>query len=390
MRLLIVISRDYGELGSALYFIRGEDWGARPLLLVPDLGIPGDLGDFDCDLASYHHAEHIVEQIERYRPDALLLFSGYLLTMKQGRSVRSIRRVLRVARERKLPVFTTDPFLGALSRGDFPRFSSVLWRQATGAARFGVPVRAALLYCRFRVLHRLLSRIPHLYVAPWSDDGAREHTPRLSFFNENVLEQSSANATASDGQSPFWLFVLSDIDAQRQLALTRGEFLDALGNFLLRATGLGRTVVFVAPRSLLASLRPELHASDDIKILSAPTYTVYERLVLDAEIVFFWNYFSFSLIHRLLNAKPLFFFDEGHMGNVLPSLIERGVQYYYAGWNPPTLDIRDTPDPDRLARMTNEFQSAVSRIVERYRSSPSPRDLLRAQLDAGRAEEAQN
>lgn len=37
MRLLIVISRDYGELGSALYFIRGQDWGARPLLLVSTL-----------------------------------------------------------------------------------------------------------------------------------------------------------------------------------------------------------------------------------------------------------------------------------------------------------------------------------------------------------------
>jgi hypothetical protein len=105
-------------------------------------------------------------------------------------------------------------------------------------------------------------------------------------------------------------------------------------------------------------------------------YGDYMARVVRAQRLFLWNYFSFSVLHRVLAGGPVHYFDEGHMVSVLPELEEAGIDTYYAGWRPPLLDVAERIDEDRLDDLARETRERFARIKERMAAGMSPAALL--------------
>lgn len=134
----------------------------------------------------------------------------------------------------------------------------------------------------------------------------------------------------------------------------------------------------IGPRPLIEDLRARLGAAPGIELRENVAYADYMASIVGAGRVFLWNYFSFSVLHRILAGGPVHFFDEGHMVSVLPELEQAGIDTYYAGWRPPLLDVAEPFDEVRLDRFAQETRARFAQIKERMAAGMSPSALLEA------------
>jgi hypothetical protein len=94
--------------------------------------------------------------------------------------------------------------------------------------------------------------------------------------------------------------------------------------------------------------------------------------LLDAEYVFYWNAFSFSLFLRLSQGRPAFFFDPGHLPRVIKPYYALAKRLYYDTWSPPYLDQRRHLDPSQLTMLAEQQKPELAKLVAYWSSSPPP------------------
>lgn len=374
MRLLVIVSGDYGELGGAMYFLNGLSLASRPVLLLPAALKQPDLATAALDIRTYATLADIREVVKQFDPHTVMLFSGYLLTIGSRFSMFKALALFCMLHRRRVVILTSDPFLGMARGPTSLKFDEIL-RSCWHRNPIATWLLARILALRIFLMHRQLRRALHIYPAPIDRGHLGPAHRMMCYFNAAVPASAGPDADAGH-MRPTWLFVLSRVDYDIQFQHYGAAFLDRLSSRLQDAARLGRRAVVIGPESLTVALRVRLNNEPDIELRSESAYSDYMRLIMGSEYTFFWNYFSFSVIRRVIAARPVFFFDEGHMVNILPALARIGVDSFYGGWKPPLLALGDVLEEERLTALAEDIRENFRRIRSRLESCPSPQALL--------------
>jgi hypothetical protein len=319
-RLLFIINYDFGSLGEALYFLKGNPFNAS--LLLPQNLFELNKDKLDYPLYLYHTIHDIEQVVARVMPQIVMLYSGYLFVIDGIMSHQDFERSLNYLHSQGMILATSDPFLN--------------WYSAIDSAK----IRKESFYSKFtdysRAIHRLLKKFIHITPLELQ---VKADLKALSFYNKNGLltpqERADCRSTAYqylniEDSRQFWLFYLATTEYDNQInsegkrygpharyfhAIIRDKLNETVDN--------GRVAVFIAPAKCINALKdlPDLNR-EHIIFISFCDFDLYCTLILAAEYVFSWNIFSFSLFLRVLNRLPVFFFARGHLSANIPGIFK--------------------------------------------------------------------
>ena len=356
LRILIVVSSNFGDLGAAMYMFEGTGISAQLLL-------PARLHQQNSQLAphkvsAYSGAAQLLEKIRDYQPQLLLLITG----LNSLLSMVDLQLILQQARSMGIPVAGTDPLLGeTLSEENFHPLD---WTKETFQ-------RVAAMQICLRDVHRLyMSPVPASHFSH-------------SFFNPGaVIPKAQKNALLVDLQqgplnlaSPHWLFMISSVDYQLQCALYgRLVFDDMLLEKMQQSLGAKRQPVLLAPPEACQSLRGRVPGN--VVLMPFCGYEQFRTLLITAEHVFYWNVMSNSVLVRIANGGSVFFMDAGHLARYMPSIVPLAMQSYYANAQLPMLDPHQVLDAVDLADRAQVQPETFSPARAALQALPSPEAVL--------------
>jgi hypothetical protein len=367
-KLLFVLSNDYGELSNALYVLRGA--GLDALLLLPERLFDANRDTLRVPARRYTSPADVVAAVDREQADVVFLFSAYLYAINGIFDLGAVEALLGELRRRRLCLVTSDPFLGLLLEHRGVLFNDRHPQQQALAAHFA------------RVAAQLTD-VTHLYLTPADDlAGAR----KVALFNPQIISDAAstqrrgprlAARVGIDLRRPRWLFVLGSEDYGAQIARLGRESFDAvLLSRLEDAAQAGRQPALIAPQPCIDALASSGRTVGGLIPLSFCGYDLFVDLLLEAEYVFYWNVLSNSLLARLANRLPALFFDRGHLAHVMPALLDRGIETYFAGAELTLLDQRHRLTVDALAALAAEQELSLETAFDNLRRSPTPRELV--------------
>jgi hypothetical protein len=367
-RLLFVLSQDYGELFNAMYFAAGGAF--ETVLLMPRRMHQANHATLPYACHAYENAAEIAAHVERFRSDAIVLFSGYLFVINKLLTEAELASLLSTWRARDIPLVTSDPSLGIIPRG---------------AAQFPPQFAAAeAMRGHFRWLAEQFADVLHVYLAPKGIDGPQR---RASYFNPSAKLDASDRArrantlatwSAIEPGRPRWLFVLApEDDALQAATLGRERFAEQVASRLRDAERAGRQAVLIAPSACLATVKERVGEMPGLITLSACGYFRFMLLLLDAEFVFYWNQFSASMLARVINRQPIFTFAPGHLVNALTEIRAVGTAHFYLGGEPTALDADEVLDAERLAELAEtERRELLDPVADYLAQSPTPSEVV--------------
>jgi len=176
---------------------------------------------------------------------------------------------------------------------------------------------------------------------------------------------------------PRWAFVLSTEDYVAQADRHgRNDFEANLLDKLRDTAAQGRQPILIAPDPCLESIRPAAGTIPDLRLMSFFDHETFRALLLEVEFAFYWNILSNSIFNRVINRRPVFFFDRGHLLHALPSVNQRAHQHYYAGVDLPFLDRQIPLDLNRLRAAAQSCDTGMATIAERFRQLPTPEEIV--------------
>lgn len=360
LRILIVVSSDFGELGTAMYMFEGT--GISVHLLLPPRLHQQNSQLAPHTVSAYGDAVQLLEKIRDYEPQLLLLMSGASLFFTGLLSMVDLQLVLQQARSMGIPIATTDPLLGeTLSEENFHPLG---WTKE--------------MFQRAATMQNCLRGVHHLYLSPMQCSQFAH-----SFFNSRVVISKEQKTAMFEGlhhgqcklASLQWLFVISKTDYQLQCALHgRLAFDDMLLAKIQQTLGAKRQPVLLAPLEACQSLQGRI--SGNVVLMPLCGYEQFRALLITAEHVFYWNVMSNSVLVRIANGGSVFFMDVGHLARYIPSLVPLAMKSYYANAQLSMLDpkqVLDSGDLDQRARLQPETFSPTRAALQ---ALPSPEALL--------------
>ncbi len=375
MSLLVIVSRDYGELGSALYFLSGLESEMNVTLLVPNQMMASIDSSDGRKIVGYDSLADIVEVLDETQPSAVLMFSAYLMMIGEKLSIIRLWRLLKLIRARGIPMATSDPFAGMLRSPMSISLSAIMAAGKTGLAKVISKGFAQLIQLRLFLISISLKSIIHLYPVPI----AKKHMPvghrYLSFFSGDSSDLS-VSQSSSDNEEKTWIFILSDVDYKLQMNNSNGMFIFFFLERIREVISLEKNPVIIGPKGMIKRLT-ELGLSDpDVEMFSRIPFNQYIDVLVNAEFAFFWNYFSFSIVNRVLKQRPVFFFDEGHVIKYLARKRSVSMDIFYCGWTPPLLAIDNSLDNVLLNNMAREASDHYAAICVSMQKGMSPSNVL--------------
>lgn len=375
MKVAVIVSGEFGDLGNALYFLAGLRLHPAPVVLVPDSlrGIDGTVGS---DIRHYGSLADVLAHLTSYRPDRVLLISGYLLTIGPRLSWLSFWRLRRFLTRHGVPVATTDPFLGLLRDPFAIDFGPLVVPPHRGRRGWLAAMYGKYLALRLYVFHLMLKRELHLYPAPFPAVTAPGASPTACYYNPETTVFNGP-AGPPDGAGT-WVFVLAQVDLTLQRKRYGDSFLELLARRLQEAAAAGRHPVAIVPPAIVAPLQRLLPGNAGVEVVGRIPFQRYMQVLLEAECAFFWNYLSFSIIHRVIQHRPVLFFDRGHMVELLPDNGAKAMDAFYLGWQPPLLDLGAPLEPRQLESLQTETRERFQRMDARLRECPTPTQVLEA------------
>ncbi len=243
----------------------------------------------------------------------------------------------------------------------------------------------------------LLEPITHLYPVELK---AFAHLPSASCFNPRVVLESDetrrplsqcVEIAGIDPHKPHWLFVLSEEDFGGATGrMGTAHFADVLVKRLADTVAAKRQPIVLAAQACLDALGRCPGLAADARLLPFCSYQAFLSLLLDAEYVFYWNIFSQSIIDRVMNRLPPFFFDRGHLARAMPAVLRLGIENYYAGAEPAYLDLEEPLVPSKLATIAASEDRRFENARARFSSSWSPLELVESLVEARAANVARS
>src|SRR6516225_4660999 len=114
VELLFVVSSDFGELANVLYLLRGYPF--RATLLLPERLFSKNRDGLPVPVLPYRSTAEVLAAVRARQPDLVFLFSGYLLALNGILPLEGVAELVDVLGRQKIPVVTSDPFLGVMAR----------------------------------------------------------------------------------------------------------------------------------------------------------------------------------------------------------------------------------------------------------------------------------
>ena len=367
-RLLLVVSNDFGELSSALDFLRG--WASNSSLLLPRRLYDINANCLEHPVKPYNTLGDIFTAIDDQKPDVVLLFSGYLYAINNLITLSEHENLLAGLATRRLPVISTDPFFGLLNGPDPAPFNKEHPAELTLTMHFG---RIATS----------MQDVAHLYLGPADTlNGQR----KFSVFNPTLIDsqQQAANRRLRlsqrlglDPARERWLFVLSAEDHAVQVArMGRARFETMLVQRLADAVRASRQPVLIAPTACVDALKRNHTEIAGLVALPFCRQDDFANLVRDAEQAFYWNMLSHSVLARLANRMPVCFFDAGHLSHVVPALLPLAIASFFAGVCPTMHSPLDALDAEQLASDGWDQIKTLALAVARLHACLTPQDVV--------------
>lgn len=368
-KLMFVLSNDYGELSNALYLVRGGSF--ETVLLMPDRLYALNKDGLPVPTRRYNALSEVIAAVEEEKPDIIFLFSGYLYTINNIFSLEALQLLVRELRARNCRIVTSDPFLGLMARIDDGTFND------------RHPAKPWLSHL-FSQVFAVLQDVPHLHLV---DIGTRANVASVSFFNPNLVLTGPGQSDRAEGlcrqlgigaPEHVWLFVLSSEDYGHQASVHgRAQFDELLIGRLWQAVLAGRQPVLIAPQPCIASLRNRGALPETAILLPFCRHDHFTSLLAAAEHAFYWNIFSNSVLVRIVNYRPLFFFDRGHMVYAINPLFALGMKYYYAASELPFLAPEQALVPEELSRLALRQEQTLEPARTHFRRSPAPQEMVK-------------
>jgi len=351
LSLLVVVTRDFGELGQALYFIGGLPIEYGGLLLIPrstpEQGAPPP----GFEWRRYSCREDIEFAARDCHPAHVLFFSAYLLLgTAPGLGLLGIGRMMRKLRQGGAAIATSDPFLGLLRSPTALHLHEIVATHLNAQPRWRVTWTSVSLAWRLFALAHLLRPCLHLYPASIAATDPPAGL-RWKHFSAGLPLEAPPEPMADTTTTPLWMFVMSRVDHDLLSAQQGPALATLLAERLQDAVAAGANVLMVAPQSLLSTLAQHLPdlVGRGIELVETLPIAHYLAALRRAQYAFFWNRFSFSILYRVLDRTPVFFFGAGHVELMLPAFGAAGASCFYAGWIPPLRALTDTLDVSSLA-----------------------------------------
>jgi hypothetical protein len=190
----------------------------------------------------------------------------------------------------------------------------------------------------------------------------------------------SATAISTPGVLPRlkrWMFVLSAEDYATGIGRWgKARFDGVLLEKLKETANAGRQPVLIGPGPCIDALRQATSTPASALLLEFCKYTTFLSLLSEAEYCFYWNLFSHSIIARVMNRQPVFFFDSGHLVHAMPSFLEIGLKHFYACARPRSLDQDARLSAEQLAGLALEEDGRLEPARQRFAQSPEPAQVV--------------
>ena len=343
--------------------------------MLPQQMFAGNENTLSVETLPYSTVEDLFDTVAVHKPDIVFLLSGYLFSSDGFVSQNELDILIRQMQERVSVVATSDPFVGLaslLTQSDVDINMSLL----------GQPLIKRIFYrmaWKFRKLDNFMrvssmESLTHLYATSLPPTDDKDKSPKLAFFNPNILKSMT---DAPESASKRWLFVLSSTDLGCQNAdHGEAEFARIVVRILAQALDSGRKPTLLAPAAILDIVSGEFPDSSGVEKLQFCPYTEFVPRLLDAEYVFYWNVFSCSLLLRMANELPLFFFDRGHLSRTIIPFYDHGLRTHFGEWTPTYLDQEDSLNPNSLAKLAMEQKPALRAVREYWQASPTPEQVI--------------
>lgn len=386
-RLMFVLDNDYGELTTVMLLLFAQELAARSTLLLSERVYLNNRDVLPGRTHAFTSLEEIMQAVDRERPDVVFLCSAHLISLHGILTLDEQEQLLAFLRDEHCRVVTTDPFLGLLSDlGGSTTISIDIPANASPELQRAKHEQDARLKEHLSRTNRMFRDIPHLYPTYPSPIGAlAPPSPRvLSFFNKSLRCPDATDATLSLGaparsaeHKPRWLFILASRDYEAQLMfLGKERFVRLVIDKLHETNRAGRHAVFVAPYDLVQALVAEMPPTEAVTLLTFCPFKRFVTLLVDAELAFYWNIVSHSMLLRLMNRQPVFMFDKGHLVRNVVQLHDRVVDWYYQGHAPMTLDPEEPLDLEQLTERVRRSSSKWGLVSRAFVRAPTPTAMI--------------
>ncbi len=368
---VFLLSDDYGEIGNTLYLLKGQSFAQSSTLLLParlyatnKMGLPGKT-------KIYRSVQDILTHLKNLHPNIVFLFSAYLFTLTRRFTFEELTQIVQLCQDLGCQIIVSDPFQGlvpTLSESDFSEdFPPKEWfLESTGQT------------------YQLLKTFTHYYPLPIAKThDTADHACR-SVYNPNIvlsaseLETNSRRVRGNSTGKPRWLFVISAADYQVQCEKKYDEdvFINLVVRKLCQALEAGREAVFLGPETCIKGINQRLTSTHGITLLTFCPYMLFFALMLEAEYVFYWNVSTNSMVLRIANCLPMFFFDEGHIIWGIKSILQACTDNYYMGSPPTYLDISQDLTLDLLVEQAQVIQTIMKQKCKELVNLPTPQDFI--------------
>lgn len=386
-RLLFILDNDFGELTTVMYLLQGQELMERSTALLPERIYVPNKDRLKLPVQQYENLADILAVCDRDNPDIVFLCTGYLFSTHGTLKLDDLEELVSFLTKKGCAVVTCDPFMGMIGHPDFAQLVDIpipvpddgddLW-----ALQLLKQAEQQRLIHNLTASREILKDLPHLYPVPTS----APETPTdlvgidaVSFYNPCLLESESAPASAESDDQPFWLFVLAFCDFEHQsIDLGIDRFVDSLAQRFEDVARAGRRVVFIAPKECLNQMDGRMPSSNNVELLSFCDYDRFTSLLLGAEFAFYWNAVSHSILLRLLNAKPVFLFNKGHLARGVKKIYPRIIDCYYQGREPIYLDPMAPLLLPELSQLSTQYCEQSKLISEGLQKAPTPDEVIDA------------
>lgn len=366
-KLLFIVSNDFGELSYVLQFITGQPF--EVLIAMPQRLFDSQAKCLPYQTKSYESLADLQRIIEDQQAQIVFLYCGYLYTINNLLTLEELKTLLAGLARQNCPVLTSDPFLGLILETNDQTFSE------------HHPHKEQLSR-HFALLAEKLAKIAHIYPVHVEGPLAKSY----SFFNKHIVEHlptlrdlkglgDQSLPLLTDRQR--WLFILSSEDYalqvnQRGIKNVQADIVKKLRETVAQ----GRQPMIIAPQPLVDSLTPLAAEIEGLAAIPFCDIILFQHLLLEAEIVFYWNILSNSILLRVFNNRPIFFFSLGHTAKVIPKLYDLAQTWYYSKSTPPFLDPQESLDSAVLLEKAAGQGKVTERMRKNFYNLPSPADLV--------------
>ncbi len=327
-KTLFIFSNDFGELVLLRFLLYQQPvhaFLALPERLFEHVDFP------NCTKFLYQDGDDLKQYVEEIQPEQVMLFSAYLMAPNGLTTFPEFYSFLDYLDEKRISVSTSDPFMRYYDQLDYEHQ--------------GKDFRSGIRN-KLKEISERLAAYKHVYAVPVKFDAA----PHQSFSNH-----FKRDAKERADQRKQWTFIMASEDFKLLQIGHAGMYhntLVPLFTSLVKDYDIKVNLVF--PEDFYEILKSELAEVPDINYVSYCSLDAFEDLVVQSDLMLYWNVFSASTLLCRLYDKPTVYLGQGHMETIFPGFFEYIKSSWFPHKDPEIMHIDEAFIPSLLKRLEGD------------------------------------